>query len=214
MIYRLCCSTMTFLVLLFVTSSYGQIGESSPTTKPGFFPGGKESVGQQINDEEEGKTVKRDDAGNLIPSNDMSKLPVIAQQLVAKSNLFFIQNADSAVLEKDPDFGGRYILRLNKVPANVIYFSQSPSRKFGQLPNAGFVNAWNSGVFGTQTPNAALVSRSFQPLGGQLGVETHIIELAYPSYDQGSDTFTYTIIDNDEISLREGAFKNVTLYIS
>jgi hypothetical protein len=104
-----------------------------------------------------------------------------------------IQNSLSQINET------AYTLELNNVANKTIMFSDRPEPVVETVSTADFVGNWSAGQnsFSTDKPNDALIVENTQT--GQL--DTAIVESFDPVYNTSTNTFTYTIMTENETSI-------------
>ena len=100
----------------------------------------------------------------------------------------YVQNAESGSLLPS---GDQWILTLNDVSPNTIYFSDRPARETGQEPTADFVNNWAVGEdsFAEIPPNAAL-----DVFGSDGEQHVLVLELLDASYDSETRILSYDVV--------------------
>lgn len=105
--------------------------------------------------------------------------PTVVEQL-------FVQSADSGRLASAGNADGEYMLTLRGVPAEVTSFSERPDRVASVVPIDELLDAWDSGPFSADPPNAALVIAD-----AHVARDTFVFALAKPRYDPKRDTLRY-----------------------
>ncbi len=103
-----------------------------------------------------------------------------------KKTLFmFVQNAHDGTFVPVPHEDNLYILTLNGVALQTIYFSGRPERIVGQTPMQKFLDGLNFSA--DNPPNAAV-----QILEGKEDADVVVVELFDPVYDAEKNTLQYT----------------------
>lgn len=100
----------------------------------------------------------------------------------------YVQTFGGGTLEPMADRADRYLLTLTEAPAMTIAFADHPSRKTNALPTERLPEVLE--FTEANPPNAALVTRTDD--GEEIVL---IIELLEPTYDPGSRTVTYQVIE-------------------
>lgn len=187
-----------FLVLCLLGGSsieaLAQFGGELPT---------HESIGDQLDDEE-------------AALNSEIKQTSTAVDLKQNGTRYvFVQNAQQAVLERNPNIANQYILKLNQANPSITFFSLPPLEQTGEIAALIFSNYWQNNPDLQQTPvNAAIVAHGFEPVGQLSGAETRVFRIANPRYDVSGQSFTYSVFPlNGKVPLSEGVYHNVSLFI-
>jgi len=98
----------------------------------------------------------------------------------------FIQNAVSGTMTPVEDVENRYLLTLNDVTPNTIYFSDRPERISGQVSMQEFLNGL--GFLEDNPPNAAI-----EMLDDEGNADVLVVELFSPEYDVETGVLTYEV---------------------
>ena len=132
-------------------------------------------------------------------------------------NLFFIQQADSALLQQIPDKPGYYVLTLYGASPYITYISTRPYRLRGIFPTQNFIKSWNGGTGSYQdvNPNSVLIASQ---VNGQINQNTtmELAILSNPQYDMSRNMLRFIIkpLFMSSFALSEVRFNYVTLFIS
>lgn len=129
-----------------------------------------------------------------------------------------IQGAAEAMLEQSKDDPSYYLLTLKQVNPYVMYFSERPTRKAGQMPMEKYLHFWKSegpNNFQKNPPNADL--HAIQRVAGSPDkIYNFILELFDPNYDSAKQTISYRVkpLEGNPNPLPSSAtFQQVTLFI-
>lgn len=87
----------------------------------------------------------------------------------------------------------RFTLTLHGVARQVVWFSDRPARKSGQIPTGGFARKWAGFGFSADRPNAALTL-----LDAASDRDTAVLKLGKPRYLAKTDTIRYSARILDE----------------
>lgn len=113
------------------------------------------------------------------------------------ASYLFVQAFSSGTWQPSDEQDGVFLLTLNGVGAETIYFTDRPVHQVGLVPTGEFLDAF--GFTPDDPPNAALAVRTET---GDL--EIMVIELLHPTYDKASGTMTYESVlleEYDEAAL-------------
>ena len=112
---------------------------------------------------------------------------LLAQTAVAERPVFmFVQVADSGSLVPRKDSPGHYVLTLNGVAPQTVYFSDRPLRNAGHIATGSFLKTL--GFSDQNPPNAAVeVAQAAED------EDTIVVELRHPVYDAAKSTLQYDI---------------------
>ena len=137
---------------------------------------GTEMKGQESMKEKE--TMK----GNATSSGQaMAEKEMIGENV----SMLFVQTASSGTFaQKD----GKYVLTLDGVSSQTVYFSDRPNRISGNMNTGDFVKEWTLGAdsFADNPPNAAIVV-----IGADDSENNVVVELTSPIYDSEAMTLQY-----------------------
>ncbi|PJE18333.1 hypothetical protein [Legionella sp.] len=97
-------------------------------------------------------TVNAWSAINASPKMDNKSAPGTAKNL----HFLFVVLAKEGTIEISNREKREFILILNKVNPQVIYFADRPARFSGQLELKTFLNQWNQGLYKKEPPKALL----------------------------------------------------------
>jgi hypothetical protein len=101
--------------------------------------------------------------------------------------LLFVQTFSHGTWHPKEGEEGVYLLTLNDIGAETIYFSDRPARQVGLIPTSEFLDSL--GFTSANPPNAALATETENEDG-----EVLVIELFAPVYDEAHATLTYDAV--------------------
>jgi hypothetical protein len=117
----------------------------------------------------------------------------------ADVSFLFVQIFSSGTWQPKDGEEGAYLLTLNDVGAETIYFTDRPVHQGGLVPTGDFLVSL--GFTSSNPPNAALAARTEN---GE--TEVVVVELFDPVYDESSGTLTYEAVllaEYDEAALAD-----------
>jgi len=129
----------------------------------------------------------------------------------------FVQNANYATIEPVKDKPNTYTITLKQISPLVIFISDRPNRKTGQLPVEQFIKLWESkgsDSFKDNPPNAVLSSVHnslfFSDKNANYG-----FELSSPSYDAKTKTLSYTAkgLEGTSVVKESQTLEHISLFI-
>lgn len=157
----------------------------------------------------EGETKKNEPANdNAMKEKESTNVDI---------SLLFVQTASSGTFDQKD---GKYVLTLNGVSSQTVYFSDRPNRIAGDMSTSDFVEQWGMGAdsFAADPPNAAVAV-----MGADDSENNVIVELTNPVYDQDAMTLQYAakILKGDDngayFATNDGkipkSFDNVSVFI-
>ena len=111
-----------------------------------------------------------------------------------KGQYLFVQNAQFSVIEPIKNQTGLYTIIFKNVSPNIIYISDRPNRKTGQLAIEEFIKLWQlkgPDSFKENPPNAVLSSVQSSLFSSDKNTNL-AFELSNPLYDAKAKTLSYT----------------------
>ena len=109
------------------------------------------------------------------------------QHIRNRVDLLFVQQADSGSMEVDKNKPNCYTLRLSNLHKNVLYFSDRPRRKAGQISVPAFTEMWKHDH---TRPNVAM--QAFTASREDIKEISLVATLSNPKYNTKTQTMTYT----------------------
>jgi hypothetical protein len=121
------------------------------------------------------------------PAPASAQSPKLAEQDIS---LLYTQTTSHGTMEPTAcTCKGRRVLTLHGVSAQMVWFSDRPARKSGQLSTRLFAREWAGFGFRADPPNAAL-----SLLGADRRSDTVVVELlSRPRYDRAKRTMRYVL---------------------
>jgi|GEM_PF-6361664 len=169
----------------------------------------KEAEMKEMDKETEKKEAEMKDAEKEVKEKDaMAKDDI---------SMLFVQTAASGTFAEED---GSYILTLEGVSIQTIFFSDRPERVAGYMSTEDFVEEWGAGAdsFAENPPNAAITIMSAADSENNI-----IVELTDPQYDSDAMTLQYaaSVLEGDDngefFAANDGQipaeFDNVSVFI-
>lgn len=141
---------------------------------------------------------------------------VTTQADTASLRLFFIQTAQTASIQPDPNKSGYYTLTLTGINPYITYFSDRPNRIKGIAPTDNFVKAWSVGgnSYAQNNPNAVITAAKIDQTINQ-NSNNYVVSLSSPVYDQRNLQIRYTMkpLPAENFFFKQLTFDYVVLFI-
>jgi len=102
-------------------------------------------------------------------------------------NLLFLQQADSGTIVPLAKKPGCYSLTLSNLHDSVLYFTDQPTRKAGNITTREFIEVWKHN---TIVPNVAMQAFAVSP--NDIRELNLVATLKEPQYNQQAKTISYT----------------------
>lgn len=137
---------------------------------------------------------------------------------IAEQHLLFIIHAQKASFVYEPETTISGELTLQDAAKSVVFFSERPNRRAGNLSVESFLENWNQGEdnLNLEPPNAGLVyySPSESPRASTAKYSEINLVLRNPHYDSRRDTLTFDVtLLSPSSHLPEGLMLEPTLFI-
>lgn len=153
---------------------------------------------------------------NWLPSTALASNANDGRSADGRVNLYFIQTALKAQLQKDPQAKDSYILTLQGINDWVDYIADRPIRLQGTVSLADFVDEWGKGPtsFAKDNPNVVIT----YVIGSNKGItdmNSFAAVLSNPQYDAKNDTLTYHLkhLENEREKVLDGNYHSVSIFI-
>lgn len=128
-------------------------------------------------------------------------------------NLLFLQQADSGTITPMPKKAGCYTLTLSNLHDNVLYFTDEPTRKAGNITTREFIDVWKHN---TIVPNVAMQAFAVSP--NDIRELNFVATLQDPKYNKRAKTVSYTTCiiaktKKERTAISKSDLRSVNLFI-